>query len=690
MTSYPIPPKREHKITQHGVTRNDEYYWMRRREDPEALSYLKAENEHLERALGHIKPLQEKLFQEMKGRIQEEDSSAPEKFKEYLYYTRTETGKQYPIYCRKKESPGAPEEILLDVNLLAEGHEFCSISAFSISPDQTKLAYSVDLEGAEVYTIYIKDIASGRLHPDRIQGVFGSVYYYTGAEWAEDNQTLFYILLDEYHRAYQLFRHTLGTDPSQDVLLFHEQDDRFSLSLHKSRSKEYIFLHHYSTESQEMRFIPTGEPDSAPRLIQPRQPKLEYHAGHHGSHFYILTNKDAYNHKLVRAPISSPGMEQWEEVIPAREDVLLEHFDLFENHLVLHERSRGLKHLRICNISDAGKSFHVEFPDPTYEAYVEQNSEFRKKFVRVRYSSLTTPYTIANIDMDTGAWDILKKDKIPSGYDESQYITEFIFAPAKDGKRIPISLAYKKGLKRDGKNPALIYGYGAYGGSSEAHFNSNIISILDRGFVFAIAHVRGGSEMGRAWYDEGRLMNKKNSFTDLITCAGHLITEGFTSPEKLAIIGSSAGGLLVAASMILRPDLFKAVICKVPFLDVVTSMSDPTIPLTTLEYDQWGNPEESREAFEYMLSYSPYDNIKEANYPHILLTTGYNDPRVAYWEPAKFLARLRDKKKGDSLALLHTNFSAGHAGASGRYDFLKENALDFAFLIDRIGGKDLN
>lgn len=687
MTTHPTPPKREYKITQHGITRNDEYYWMRNREDPEAYNYLLAENEYLEHTLKHLKPLQETLFQEMKGRIQEVDSSAPEKFKDYFYYTRTEAGKQYPIYCRKKETLDAPEEILLDQNILAEGLEFCSVSAFSISPDQTKLAYSLDLEGAEVYTIYIKDLASGELYPDKIQGVFGSVYHTTGVEWANDSQTLYYITLDEYHRANKLFRHTLGTDPKQDALLFQEMDETFSISLHKSRSKDYLMLYHYNTLSQEMRFIPTAEPDSKPILIQPRQPGLDYYAGHHGDYFYIITNKDAYNYKLVRAPISSPGMEYWEDVIPPREDVLLEHFDLFENHLLLHERKNGLKQLHIFKIEDVSKSMYIKFPDSAYEVTVELNSEFRKKFVRVRYSSLITPYTIANINMDTGEWEILKQDTIPGGYDKSEYVAELIFAAAKDGKQIPISIAYKKDLPRDGKNPTLIYGYGAYGGSSEAHFNSNILSILNRGFVFAIAHVRGGTEMGRNWYDNGRLMNKKNSFHDLIASAEHLIKKGFTSPEKLAIIGSSAGGLLVGASMIMRPDLFKAIICKVPFLDVVTSMSDPTIPLTTLEYDQWGNPDESKEVFDYMLSYSPYDNIQEVEYPHILLTTGYNDPRVAYWEPAKFLARLRDKKKGDNLALLITNFSAGHAGASGRYDWLKENALDFAFLIDVIGNK---
>ncbi|MBL8102893.1 MAG: S9 family peptidase [Anaerolineales bacterium] len=683
MASYSIPAKRETILTQHGVARNDEYYWMRDREDPEVIKFLQAENKYLEETLSHIKPLQEILFQEMKGRIQEVDSSVPEEFENYFYYTRTEAKKQYPIYCRKKSSLEAPEEILLDQNILAEGNEFCSVSAFSISPDQTKLAYSVDLEGAEVYTIYIKDLITGELLPEQIQRAHGNVYYSTGVEWAKDNKTIYYLTLDEYHRADKLFRHTLGTNPSEDTLLFHETDDTFALSLHKSRSKDYLMLFHYNTLAQEMRFMRTDQPDADLKLIQPRQLGLEYYAGHHGDFLYIITNKDAYNYKLVKAPISAPGMENWQDVIPHREDVLLEHFDLFENHIVLHERKNGIKQLHVCKINDVGKSFYVKFPDPTYEAAVEINLEFKSKHVRVKYSSLITPFTVASIDMDTGEWKTLKEDQIPNGYDRTQYTTELIFANAPDGKQVPMSIAYRKDLQKNGRNPTLLYGYGAYGASSEAHFNANIISILDRGFVFAIGHVRGGMEMGRAWYDEGRLLNKKNSFTDFIACAEHLVKEGFTSPEKLAIIGSSAGGLLVGASLIMRPDLFKVVICKVPFLDVITSMSDPTIPLTTLEYDQWGNPE-AKDAFDYMLSYSPYDNIKPVEYPHLLLTTGYNDPRVAYWEPAKFLARIRDIKKGDNLAMLQTNFSAGHAGASGRYDWLKENVLDFAFLIDKL------
>ncbi|MFN3492617.1 MAG: prolyl oligopeptidase family serine peptidase, partial [Anaerolineales bacterium] len=398
----------------------------------------------------------------------------------------------------------------------------------------------------------------------------------------------------------------------------------------------YIMTYHVSTLSQEMRFLPTGQPDSALQVLQPRQHGLEYYATHHGDSFYIITNKNAYNYKLVKTPVSNPSIENWKDVLPHREDVLVEHLDVFENHLVLHERKGGLKHLRLSRIDDdVNNAIYVKFPDPTYEVSVEYNLEFNTKEFRIRYSSLAAPTTIANINLDTGAWTILKEDEI-ANFDKSNYACEFVFANASDGKKIPMSIAYKKGLERGGKNPTLIYGYGAYGASSEAHFNSNLISILDRGFVFAIAHVRGGSEMGRAWYDEGKMFNKKNSFTDLIACAEYLIKEKFTSPEKLSIIGSSAGGLLVGASMVMRPDLFNTVICKVPFVDVVTSMSDPTIPLTTLEYDQWGNPKESKEAFDYMLSYSPYDNLGEVEYPNLLLTTGYNDPRVAYWEPAKF------------------------------------------------------
>ena len=656
---------------------------MREREDPEVLKYLRTENDYLEEVLQHTNPLQEKLFQEMKARIKEEDSSVPEKNRGYFYYMRTEANKQYPIFCRKKDLLEALEEVLLDQNTLAENNEFCSVGAFTISPDGTKLAYSLDLKGAEVYTLYIKDLTNNSLFPEQIANIHGSVYYRTGVEWANDNKTLFYILLDETHRACKLYRHQLGTDPADDEMVFHEKDDTYSLSIYKTRSNCYIMLHHYNTLAQEIRFISADEPETVLKALRPREHGIEYYAAHHGDLFFIVTNENAPNFKLMKTPASASGKENWQEVIPHDANVMIEHIDVFKNYIVLHERKNGLKQLRVSATDGTSNVHYVSFPDPTYDIYVESNLEFSANLLRFRYSSLITPYSTVDFHMDTGEWELKKEDKIPSGFDKAQYVTEYIHANAPDGKQVPISIIYKKGLKKDGQNPTLLYGYGAYGASSDASFSVNLLSLLDRGFVYAIGHVRGGSEMGRAWYDEGRLLNKKNSFTDFTACAEHLIKDGFTSPKRLAAIGGSAGGLLVGACMIMRPDLFKAVICKVPFLDVITSMSDPTIPLTTLEYDQWGNPE-NKEAFDYMMSYSPYDNIQPIEYPDLLLTTGFNDPRVAYWEPAKFMARLRNIKKGDNLVIMQTNFSAGHAGASGRYDFLKESVLDFAFLIDRL------
>lgn len=686
MHSFPIAPRQAHEIIQHGYVRNDEYYWMRNREDPQVMKYLLAHNDYLDDVLQHIKPLQEKLFQEMKGHIKEIDGSVPEKNGDYFYYTRTDANKQYPIFCRRKDSLDASEEILLDQNTLAEGSEFCSVSAFSVSPDGTKLAYSIDLHGAEVYTLYIKDLTTGAYYSEQIAGISGSVYYHTGVEWANDNRNIFYVLLDDSHRAYKLFRHELGMDPANDTLVFNESDATFSLSLFKPRSKKYIMTCHTNTLTQEVRFLPADMPESGLKVLRPREHGIEYYATHNGDSFYIIINENAHNFKLMKTPASALGKENWQELVPRRANVLIEFIDLFENYIVLHERKDGLKQLRISGLDGVSNVRYVSFPEPSYDVLLETNPEFKSKTLRFKYSSLVTPFSIIDFHMDTGKWETKKEDEIPNRYDKSQYMIEQIYATAADGTSVPLSIAYKKGLKKDGQNPTLLYGYGAYGASSDAAFNPNLISLFDRGFIFAIGHVRGGSEMGRAWYEEGKLFKKKNSFMDFIACAEHLIKEGFTSKEKLSITGGSAGGLLVGACMTMRPDLFKAVICKVPFLDVVTSMSDPTIPLTTLEYDQWGNPE-NKDAFEYMLSYSPYNNIRAIKYPDLLLTTGFNDPRVAYWEPAKFAARLHDIGDGDHLILLQTNFSAGHAGASGRYNLLKENALEFAFLIDRLDVK---
>ncbi len=683
MSYFPRAPKRPHLITQHGETRIDNYYWMRNREDPEVLRYLRAESDYLEEVMGHTKPLQDLLYAEMKGRIKETDSTVPEKRGEYIYYTRMEEAHQYPIYCRKHESPESSEEILLDQNLLAEGKSFCSVGALIVSPDGKKLAYSVDVEGTEVYTLYIKDLASQVIYPEAIENTFSSVYFHTGVEWANDSATVFYITLDEAERPYRLFSHKIGTDESQDTLIFQEDDEAYSIFIQKTRDDTFILTHHHSTRATETRFLSAEQPSGELRVLSPRKDGVEYFPTHQEGYFYIVTNYLAKNFRLVKASVQHPELDYWQEVIPHREDVLLDYVDAFKNHVILYERKNALRQIRIIGANDGAR--YVQFPEPTYNIDWESNPNYDTNILRFRYSSLITPPSVVDYHLDTGEWSLVKQEEIPTGYDISQYVSERIYATAADGSLIPISLVYKKDLVRDGNNPALLYGYGAYGAAIDADFNSRRFSLLDRGFVFAIGHIRGGSDLGRAWYEDGKLFNKKNSFNDFIACAEHLIKEGFTSKEKLAIEGASAGGLLVSACLTMRPDLFKAVIAKVAFVDVITTMSDPTIPLTTLEYDEWGNPEDF-ESYKYMLSYSPYDNVRPVEYPHMLITTGLNDPRVAYWEPAKFAAKLREIKTDNNLLLLQTNFSSGHAGASGRYDSLKEVAIDYAFLIDRLCG----
>lgn len=682
MLSYPTAPKRPFEITQHGYTRIDNYYWMRDRTDPEVMKYLHAENDYLEEIMGHTKLLQETLYTEMKRRIQETDVTVPEKRGQYLYYSRTEEGKQYPIYCRKLGSLESPEEILLDQNELAEGKSFCSIGALTVSPDGNKLAYSLDIEGREAYVIYIQDLISGTLYPEFMVNTYSSVYVHTGVEWANDSQTLYYLTMDEAERPCKLWRHKLGTDPSQDVLVLHDEEEAFFLFIHKSRDQKYIFTNHHATHATEMRFLSADEPEAELRILSPRKQGIEYFAAHHEGCFFIVTNDQAQNFKLVKVSVDTPEIEHWEEVIPHREDVLIDYVDTFKEYLILYERRSGLRQIRITPFAAMTNVRYIEFPEPAYSVEPETNPEFDTEILRFTYSSPITPPSVIDYHMDTGQWELIKQD-IPDGYDKSQYVTERVHATAPDGKQIPMSIVYKKDLKKNGTNPTLLYGYGSYGSVIDADFNSNRLSLLDRGFVFAIGHIRGGSDLGRAWYESGKMLNKKNSFTDFIACAEHLIKEGFTSNKKLAILGGSAGGLLVSACLTMRPDLFQAVIDKVAFVDVVTTMSDPTIPLTSLEWDEWGNPQ-VREHFEYMLSYSPYDNVRPTSYPHMLITTGLNDPRVAYWEPAKFAAKLREMKTDNNILLLHTNYQAGHAGASGRYDHLKEVAIDFAFLIDRL------
>lgn len=684
MPSFPIAPKRPNEITQHGQTRVDPYFWMRYREDPEVLSYLHAEQDYLEEVMQHTKPLQEQLFQEMKSRIKEDDATPPEKDGEYVYYTRFETGKQYPFYCRRKAALGSAEEILLDQNALAGESNFCRVGAFAVSPDGANLAYSVDADGTEVCTIYVKDLTTGALLPDAIPNSYGDVYGHTGVEWSCDNGSFFYVTRDAALRPYRIYRHVLGTDPARDELLYEEKDETYFLWLSQSRSRTYILVHLHSTTTDEWLYLPNDGSTYEFKSFQPRIQGIEYTVEHSGDHFFVITNEGAQNFKLMRTPLDATGREHWQEVIPHRADTLISGMDAFEEFLVLYERQGGFRQMRISGTDGLSDAWNVTFPEPVYTFMPMRNPEYKTDVLRFTYMSLVTPNSVIDYHVKDKTWTVVKQDEIPSGYDASQYVSERTYATAADGTQIPMSLVYKKGLEKNGNNPMLLYGYGSYGYSVDPGFNSNRISLLDRGFVFAIGHIRGGSEMGRAWYEAGKMLNKKNTFTDFIACAEHLIRENYTRREKLAIMGGSAGGLLVGACLTMRPDLFGAVVAQVPFVDVVNTMSDPSIPLTTLEYDQWGNPDD-REYFDYLMTYSPYDNIRPTAYPHILITTGLNDPRVAYWEPAKFTARLRELKTDNNTLLLKTNFDAGHAGASGRYDFLKEVAFDYAFLIDRVG-----
>ncbi|MCK6583718.1 MAG: S9 family peptidase [Anaerolineales bacterium] len=678
----PSAPKRRHEMTQHGVTRIDDYYWMRDRNDPETMKYLRAESDYLEEVMGHTKHLQERLFSEMKGRIQETDSTVPEKRGDYFHYERHEEGKQYPIFCRRYKSLDADEEILLDQNQLAEGKAFCGISGFETSPDGTKLAYVADFEGSEVFTLYIKDLLSGEYFPETIGNVSGSAYERFGVEWANDNKTVFYITLDETLRPDKLFRHIIGTDPKDDMMILHEADETFHLYVHRTRDRALIMTYHYSTDTREIRFLDANDPTGGFRILQPRIEGLDYNAAHHKGRFFIVHNDGAKNFKVSVTSAVAPNKENWKEIIPHREDVLVDYLDTFENHLVVYERKGGLRQIRISDADGISNVRYVKFPEPSYNAHPEGNPEFKTNLLRLKYSSLITPNTTVDVHMDTGEWEIKKVDEV-RGFDKSNYQLERINAIAADGTKVPVTIAYRKDLqKKDGANPALMYGYGSYGATIDPYFDSNRFSLIDRGFVYAVSHIRGGYDMGRDWYEQGRMEHKRNTFTDFIACAEHLIQEGYVAKDKLAIQGASAGGLLVGACMTMRPDLFKAVIAKVPFVDVVTTMNDPSIPLTTQEYDQWGNPEDKK-MFEYMLSYSPYDNLTATDYPNLLITTGLNDPRVAFWEPAKFIAKLRELKTDDNLAVFYVNYNSGHAGASGRFDYIREIALDYAFLLDR-------
>ncbi len=662
-----------------GDVRIDNYFWLRERANPEVMEYLEAENRYTEAMMKSTEKLQEQLYQELRSRIKEIDLSVPDKMDDYYYYTRMEEGKQYPVYCRKKVSLDAGEEILLDQNALAVGHDYLEIGVNKISPDHRLFAFSVDTNGSEAYTLYVKDLNSGKLLEDEIPNTYYSV------EWANDNQTVFYTVLDEAKRPYKVYRHTLGSEPKKDVLVYLEPDQAYEVYLEKTRSKEYLLIKLESETTSEVRYLKADNPTEEFKVIQPRQHQMEYSVDHHADEFFIVTNDNAKNFKLMKAPVQNPSQANWKEIIAPRDSVKIDGIDAFKNYLVVYERERGLKRIRIMNLTNS-EDYYIDFPESVHTFEQGKNPDFNTNLLRFTYTSLVTPKSVFDYNMDNKIRLLKKEEEVLGGYDREFYQSERIFAKAGDGTMIPISLVCKKGMIKDGKNPLYLYGYGAYGLSSEPGFLSNYLSLLDRGFIYAIAHVRGGGEMGRYWYDDGKLLHKKNTFTDFVACAEHLITEKYTSQDKLIINGVSAGGLLIGAVTNMRPDLFQAVIANVPFVDVINTMLDPSLPLTVIEYEEWGNPNQ-KEYYEYMKSYSPYDNAKAKAYPHILITAGLNDPRVMYWEPTKWTAKLRAYKTDKNLLLFKTKMESGHFGATGRYDELKDVAFEYAFIFEVLGIK---
>jgi len=665
--------------TLNGEIRVDNYYWLRDKSNPEVIKYLEDENNYTKAIMQHTEKFQQKLYKEMLGRIKETDLTVPAREGDYYYYSSTEEGKQYRIYCRKKGHLEAAEEILVDVNKLAVGHEYCALAALLISPNQQLLAYTVDTTGGETYTLYIKDLKTGELLKDTIPDMSGSL------EWANDNKTIYYSTLDETKRPYKLFRHTLGSNPIDDELIYHEKDQAYYLDISKTRSKTYLLMTLGSNTTTEVRYLKADNPAGEFKVIHPRQHETEYYISHHGDKFYICTNDNAKNFKLMEAPVSNPSHKNWKEVIPHRDSVKIDGVDAFKNHMVVYEREKGLKQMRVVDFTN-NQSHYVEFPEPAYTFWPGDNREYNTSLLRFTYMSLITPRSVYDYNMDTETRELKKQYEVLGGYDPNQYQSERVFATASDGTEIPISMVYKKGMVKNGSNPLYLYGYGAYGMSMDAGFSSSRLSMLDRGFIFAIAHIRGGGEMGRYWYDQGKLLNKKNTFTDFIVCAEYLINENYTSRDKLVISGASAGGLLIGAVVNMRPDLFKAAIASVPFVDVINTMLDPSLPLTVTEYEEWGNPHDKK-YYDYIKSYSPYDNVKAKNYPNMLITGGLNDPRVKYWEPAKMTAKLRAMKTDNNILLLKTKMAAGHGGASGRYDYLKDVAFRYVFILDLFGIK---
>ena len=661
----------------HGGTLVDDYRWLREKSNPEVAQYLETENAYTDAIMKPTEPLQKKLYDEMVSHIKETDVNVPYKDGDYFYYSRVEAGKQYPIFARKKASLDAAEQITLDVNALAQGEKFMALGAYDVSEDGNLLAYSTDNTGFRQYRLHVRDLRSGKDLPDTAEKT-GSIV------WANDNQTIFYTVEDAAKRQYRLYRHKLGTDSKNDELVYEEKDERFNIGAEKSRSRKYILLVSASHTTSEFRYLDAGNPAGEWKLVAPREQDVEYYADHLGDQFYIRTNDKGRTFRLVAAPVSDPGKKNWKEIVPVRADVMLSDFEPFQDFYVLVERENGLPQLTIVDLASGAKQ-RIAYPEPIYSASPQINREFKTKFFRYSYQSLITPSSVFDYDVEKHTSTLLKQTEVPGGYDPSKYKSERVWATAKDGTRIPISIVYRKDLKKeDGSNPLYVSGYGSYGFSLPVTFSGNRLSLLDRGVVMAYVHIRGGGEMGKPWHDAGRMMNKMNTFTDFIACTEYLAANKYGARDRIAIEGGSAGGLLMGAVTNLRPDLFKVVVSHVPFVDVMNTMLDASLPLTVPEYEEWGNPNE-RPAYDYMLKYSPYDNLKKGAYPAILVKTSFNDSQVMYWEPAKYVAKLRTLKTDSNVLILKTNMAAGHGGSSGRYDRFKEVAFDYAFLLTQLG-----
>ncbi|HEV8474319.1 MAG TPA: S9 family peptidase [Methylomirabilota bacterium] len=673
----PTPPvaRRVPKVeVVHGERREDEYFWLRDKDSPDVVAYLEAENAYTDAVTKGTEAFQDALYAEMLARIKEDDSSVPYRRDAHVYYARTETGKQYPIHCRRRDAPQAPEEVTLDLNLLAEGHPFLSLGAYTVSDDGRLLAYSLDVTGFREYTLYVKNLETGELLADRVAKV-------ASVAWSADNAILFYVTEDDAKRPHRLWRHRLGA--RQDDLLLEEPDELFRLGVFRTRSRAFVLAASRSFTSGEYRWLPAGEPHAAWRLIAPRERDHEYDVDHGGDRFWIRTNGGGRrNFRLVTAPVDDPRPERWTEVLAHRDDVMLEDLDVFARHVVVHEREDGLIRLWVLRLAD-GASHHVSFPEPTYEVDDDANAEFDTDRYRFRYQSLVTPASVFDYEMQGRTLALLKRTEVLGGYDPTRYRSERIFATAPDGTRVPISLVCRADTPRDGSSAMALAGYGAYGLPYPVNFSSNRLSLLERGITVAIAHVRGGGEGGKRWHDAGRLLHKPNTFTDFIACADHLVAQGYTAADRLSIEGGSAGGLLIGAVLNQRPDLCAAAVLRVPFVDVISTMLDESLPLTIGEFEEWGNPKQ-RAYYDLMKTYCPYSNVAARPYPALLVRTSLNDSQVMYWEPAKYVARLRARSP-QTEALFKINMAAGHGGSSGRYDYLREIAFDYAWLLGRLG-----